>query len=187
MDLGAIGKGYAVDRAAEILRSHGIRNALVDAGGSTLYGMGAPPEQTGWLVHLRDPSGKIDPQVILRENSVSTSEQTPASVLGQVFTGHIIDPSQGLPLRTAYALSAIAKTGTASDGLSTSLLLVGPDRGKPLIAGFGDTAAIWISPGGKTEVATTGPQILTNENAHGRVNTMNPGREGSVAEKVKKN
>ena len=187
IDLGAIGKGYAVDRAVEILRSRGIKNALIDAGGSTLYGMGAPPEKAGWLVHLRDPSKKIDPQVILHENSVSTSEQTPASVLGNEFTGHIIDPSQGMPLRTAYALSAVAKTGTASDGLSTSLLLVGPAQGKSLIEGLRDTAAIWISPEGKTEVATSGPRILTNESALSRVDSMIPEREGSVAEKVKKN
>jgi hypothetical protein len=66
-------------------------------------------------------------------------------------------------------------------------LLVGPDRGKPLIEGLRDTAAIWISPEGKTEAATTGPRILTNENAHSRVNTMNAVRARSVAEKVKKN
>ncbi len=43
IDLGSIGKGYAVDRAVEILRANGIVNALVDAGQSTIYGMGAPP------------------------------------------------------------------------------------------------------------------------------------------------
>src|SRR5262249_42952951 len=57
LDLGSIGKGYAVDRAVDILRANNIRNAFIDAGQSTLYGMGAPPGQDAWEVHLRDPSG----------------------------------------------------------------------------------------------------------------------------------
>ncbi|PYX04505.1 MAG: hypothetical protein DMG85_17590 [Acidobacteria bacterium] len=55
VDLGAIGKGYAVDRAVEILRSYGVERALINAGGSTIYAMSSPPGQTAWLVHLRDP------------------------------------------------------------------------------------------------------------------------------------
>src|SRR5437588_11626214 len=54
LDLGAIGKGYAVDRAAEVLYSLGIRDALINAGGSTIYAMGSPPNQKAWIVHLRD-------------------------------------------------------------------------------------------------------------------------------------
>ena len=95
IDVGSIGKGYAVDRAVEILRANGIVNALVDAGQSTIYGMGAPPGKSAWEVHLRDPSNRVDPQVMLRENSVSTSEQTPASLLGIESAGHIIDPENG--------------------------------------------------------------------------------------------
>jgi thiamine biosynthesis lipoprotein len=159
IDLGSIGKGYAVDRAVEILRANGIVNALVDAGQSTIYGMGAPPRKSAWEVHLRDPSNHIDPQVMLRENSVSTSEQTPASLMGIETAGHIIDPDNGKPLKTKYALSIVAKTGTASDALSTTLLLVGPARGKAIVKSLVNAAAIWISAEGETEMATTGPQI----------------------------
>lgn len=160
IDLGAIGKGYAVDRAVEILRSHGIRNALVDAGGSTIYGMGSPPGQTAWLVHLRDPSGQIDPRVMLSEASVSTSEQTPPSLLGNDSAGHIIDPGKGVPLKTIFAVSVIAKTATASDALSTTLLLTGPEQGKALVKTMAKAAAIWISSRGQAETASNGPQIL---------------------------
>jgi FAD:protein FMN transferase len=159
IDLGSIGKGYAVDRAVDILRANGIHDALIDAGQSTIYGMGAPPGRHAWEVHLRDPSGRVDPQVMLSENSVSTSEQTPPSVLGNETAGHIIDPQNGKPLETKYAVSIVAKTGTASDALSTTLLLVGPEKGKAVVKQVPDTAAIWISTDGQTEMVSTGPRI----------------------------
>jgi len=159
IDVGSIGKGYAVDRAVEVLRANGIKNALVDAGQSSIYGMGAPPGQSAWVVHLRDPSNRVDPTVMLNENSVSTAEQTTPSLLGNETAGHIIDPETGKPLETSYALSVVAKTGTASDALSTTLLLVGPQKGKAIIHKIPDTAAIWVAPNGATESATTGPEI----------------------------
>jgi thiamine biosynthesis lipoprotein len=182
IDLGSIGKGYAVDRAAEILRARGIKNALIDAGGSTFYGMGAPPGSTGWLVHLRDPSQKIDPQVLLCETSASTSEQTPKSLLGNDAAGHIIDPSEGTPLKTRYALSVVTKTGTDSDALSTTLLLVGPGKGKTLVEAMKDTAAIWVSAEGQTEMATSGPRILLGSNSNsGTPSTAEPGEKPCAA------
>jgi FAD:protein FMN transferase len=159
IDVGSIGKGYAVDRAVEILRANGIKDALVDAGQSSIYGMGAPPGASAWEVHLRDPSRRVDPTVMLSENSVSTSEQTPPSLLGNETTGHIIDPENGKPLKTKYALSVVAKTGTASDALSTTLLLLGPKKGKPIVEEIADAAAIWVSADGETETVTTGPEI----------------------------
>jgi thiamine biosynthesis lipoprotein ApbE len=96
---------------------------------------------------------------MLSENSVSTSEQTPASLLGNETAGHIIDPDNGRPLETKYALSIVAKTGTASDALSTTLLLVGPDKGRPIVKEMANAAAIWVSAEGETETVTTGPEI----------------------------
>src|SRR5438876_4556605 len=159
IDLGAIGKGYAVDRAVEVLRSYGIERALINAGGSTIYAMGSPPGQTAWLVHLRDPSKRIDPQVMLRNDSVSTSEQTPSS-RGSNSAGHIVDPETATPSRTEFAVSVIAKTATASDALSTTLLLIGPDKCKALVRTIDYAAAIWVSPSGQWETASSGPQIL---------------------------
>ncbi len=160
LDLGAIGKGYAVDRAVEVLHSLGIRNALINAGGSTIFAMGAPPEQKAWLVHLRDPSNQIDPQVMLKDGSVSTSEQTAPSLLGNDTAGHIIDPDPGMPLKTVFAVSAVARTATLSDALSTSLLLLGPAKGKALIKHMTNVSAIWISHEAQLEIATGGPQIV---------------------------
>ena len=160
LDLGAIGKGYAVDRAAEVLHSLGIRNALVNAGGSTILAMGSPPDQAAWLVHLRDPSNKIDPQVMLKDESVSTSEQTPSSLLGSESAGHIIDADTGMPLRTVFAVSAVTKSATESDALSTTLLLLGPTKGRELVNRLAGVSAIWISPEARVESVLGGPQIL---------------------------
>jgi thiamine biosynthesis lipoprotein len=96
---------------------------------------------------------------MLSENSVSTSEQTPPSLLGNATAGHIVDPENGKPLETKYALSVVAKTGTASDALSTTLLLAGPGMGKLMLKNIEDTAAIWVSADGETKIVTTGPRI----------------------------
>jgi thiamine biosynthesis lipoprotein len=162
IDVGGIGKGYAIDRAADILRSRGISRALLDAGGSTIYAMGAPRGQPGWLVRLRDPSQRVDPRVMLSENSLSTSEQTPPSLLQNNSAGHIIDPATGLPVDSPYAVSVIATTATASDALSTTLLLVGPSAGKKIVEKIPGSAALWVAPTGETATASCGTEIIVH-------------------------
>ncbi len=165
IDLGAIGKGYALDRAAEILRAHGISRALLSAGGSSTYALGAPPGQSAWMVGLRDPSSRFHPQVALSNNSLSTSEQTPSSPLaGKVWPGHIVDPGSGLPLQTAFAVSVLAGSATASDALSTTLLLLGPEKGAELVKTQPGVAAVWISADGQSRLASSGPQIILSHN-----------------------
>jgi thiamine biosynthesis lipoprotein len=160
LDLGGIGKGYAVDRAADLLRSLGIHNALINAGGSTILAMGSHPDQKAWLLHLRDPSKKIDPQVMLKDESVSTSEQSPHSLLEHDGPGHIIDPDTGIPLKTNFAVSAVSKTATESDALSTSLLLMGPVDGRTLIKSMENVSAVWVSREGQVETVSRGAEIL---------------------------
>ena len=159
VDLGAIGKGYAVDCAAAVLRSCGIGSALINAGGSTYYAIGCPPGQAGWLVHLCDPSAHIDPHVLLHENSVSTSQQTQTGVLGLACFGHIIDVVAGEPLKSAAAVSVVAISATASDALSTAFLLMGCAKGRDLVKKSTNVAAVWIAPDGPPETVTSGPEI----------------------------
>ena len=127
--------------------------------------MGPPPGQAGWLVHLRDPSNQVDPVVMLSDSSVSTSEQTPPSLLSSEPAGHIIDPDNGEPVRSSFAVSVVAATGTASDALSTTMLLMGPEKGKQLVTNLAGVAAIWVTSDGKSELASNGPQIRVNSGA----------------------
>jgi FAD:protein FMN transferase len=172
VDLGAIGKGYAVDRAAEVLRSYGIECALINSGGSTYFAMGTPPDQSGWLVHLYDPSAQVDPQVLLNENSVSTSQQTPPSSLGLPSFGHIIDTIVGEPLKSETAVSVVAKSATASDALSTALLLMGPAAGMDLVKRLPNVAAVWVGPEGLPQTVTSGPEILMASDSRMNLETM---------------
>ena len=160
VDLGAIGKGYAVDCAAFVLRSHGIECAMINSGGSTFYAIGCPPGQSGWLVHLCDPSAHLDPHVLLHGNSVSTSQQTPPSLLGMPSFGHIIDAVAGEPFKSTSAVSVVAESATASDALSTAFLLMGPAKARDLVKRLPKVAAVWISPEGPPQIVTSGPEIL---------------------------
>src|SRR5262249_42635422 len=75
LDLGAIGKGYAVDRVVAVLKEAGVTSALVDAGSSTLYALGAPPDKPGWTVRVPRPGNRTQTltTVLLSNQSLSTS------------------------------------------------------------------------------------------------------------------
>src|SRR5919108_1384064 len=165
LDLGAIGKGYAVDRTVEILNTRDIHRAFIDAGGSTMYALGAPPGRNAWRVRLRDPSHKLDPEVMLMNNSVSTSEQSAPSSLQGDAPGHIILPGTGKPLQTRYAINVTAPSATASDALATTLLLLGPTKGVALVKTLHYVSAIWIDSDGQRTLAGDGVSFfLAGEN-----------------------
>src|SRR5580704_3514191 len=75
MDPGGVGKGYAVDKIAAILKEDGIRSALISGGGSSIYAIGTPPGETGWKVTIKDPKdqSKAAATVSLKDESLSTS------------------------------------------------------------------------------------------------------------------
>ena len=138
IDLGAIGKGYAVDRGLAVLKAEGVSDASVNAGNSSIGAIGHPPGKRGWPVLL---GGAIAGRqtLLLRDQSVSTSSQSPA--------GHIVDPRSGGPAQTPLAVSVVAPRGSTSDALSTALLLMSADNGAAMLAHFPGVSALWIAGG----------------------------------------
>ena len=130
LDLGSIGKGWAVDVAVAALRAAGVRHGLVDVGGN-VYGLGSPDDDAdGWDVGVFHPvGGGLERVFVLRDAAVATSGNHEQSrVLGGVRVGHLLDPRRGAPADGPLAASVVAATGTASDTLSTVAFLLGADR-----------------------------------------------------------
>jgi thiamine biosynthesis lipoprotein len=140
LDLGGIGKGYAVDRAMAILRSGGITRALINAGSSSIAAIGAPPNRDGWPVDLgSSPDG---PSLFLKDTSISTSQQPDQS-------GDIVDPQSAAPIRSRSSVSVIAPRATLSDALATAVLLLPVDTSRQLLARFDGVSAYWVSADGR--------------------------------------
>jgi len=146
IDLGGIGKGYAVDRALAVLTSAGIRHAMVNAGGSSIAAIGSPPGRDGWPVRLGGEAGGT--VLLLSGQSVSTSQQDPAKPFGE-----IVDPLTGAPSNGADSVSVVAPSATASDALSTTVLMLPVEEAKGLLSGFPDVSAVWISSAGHRRAA----------------------------------
>jgi thiamine biosynthesis lipoprotein len=149
IDLGGIGKGYAVDRALAILTAAGITRALVNAGGSSIAASGPPPGRSGWTVELPAPV-RGSRMLLLRHSSLSSSRQQRVALAGdRQFFGEILDPHRGMPAESEMTVSVAARRATVSDALSTALLMIGAGRGADLLAGFQDVSALWASPSGE--------------------------------------
>ncbi len=128
LDPGGIGKGYAVDRMVEVLRKNAIRSAMVSAGGSSIYGLGTPPEEAGWKVQLRHPKdpGRTVGEVSLRDESMSTSGSYEKFFVagGRVYS-HIFDPRTGYPAAGTLAVSVIAPRAIDSEAWTKPFFING--------------------------------------------------------------
>lgn len=130
INLGAVGKGYALDRAADLLRSNwGIRSALLHGGGSSVYAIGHPPgEARGWPVRLRHPSDEEASigTVRLRDRGLGVSAATfQHFVYNGRKLGHLLDPRTGWPAEGTAAAAVTALTAAEADALSTAAFVLG--------------------------------------------------------------
>lgn len=112
IDPGGIGKGYAVDRMVEVLKRNGVQIALVAGGGSSLYGLGAPPDEAkGWRITIRVPGAphRTAAELFLRDTSLSTSGGYEKFFWaeGRAYS-HIMDPRTGYPAQGTASVSVLA-------------------------------------------------------------------------------
>jgi thiamine biosynthesis lipoprotein len=132
INLGSIGKGFALDQAAEILRCRrGIDAALLNGGNSSVLAIGAPPnDDRGWTVGLRNPAEPDERLAVvrLRSRAMATSAATYQNFGYNGRTlGHLLDPRTGRPAEGVALATAFAPTAAEADALATAFYVLGPD------------------------------------------------------------
>jgi thiamine biosynthesis lipoprotein len=157
LDPGGIGKGYAVDSMVEVLRRRGFKNALVMGSESTMYGLGAPPEEPrGWRVGIKDPRNRrctLD-EVFLKDSSLSTSGSWEKffRAEGRVYC-HIMDPRTGFPAEASGSVSVVAPRAIDSEAWAKPYFIHGREwtaRHKPeefrvcFCDGRTDEPCVWL-------------------------------------------
>lgn len=150
LDLGGIAKGYAVDRAIEVLAAAGIEHALVDLSGN-MRALGHPPGRASWTLGVRDPEPSDDgtlhwfASLRLEQDAVATSGNYEQFIDrdGRRY-GHVLDPRTGWPVEGLDAVTVLAPTAMLADGWATALLVLGPERARALATARGDLAVILV-------------------------------------------
>lgn len=149
INLGGIAKGYAVEQVARILRQQDVKHAIVTAGGDTrLVGdrRGQP-----WMVGVRDPRNddRVALRVPLENEAISTSgDYERFFVEDGARYHHILEPNTGLPASELQSATVIGPDGVLTDALSTSVFVMGVEKGLRLIAALPDYEAIVIDAEG---------------------------------------
>jgi thiamine biosynthesis lipoprotein len=143
LNLGAIGKGYALDRIAAGMRRAGVAQALLSAGRSSLLAIGAPARK-GWEVEVVSPRrDRPLARVHLRDAAIGTSGAGEQFVeIDGVRYGHVIDPRTGWPARGAVSASVMASSAAVADALSTAFLIGGAGLAERYCSAHADVVAL---------------------------------------------
>ena len=150
IDLGGIGKGYAVDHGIGILKARGIQHAVVTAGGDTrIIGdhMGRP-----WLVAIRHPD---DPNKVVTRIPLSNSAMSTSGDYERYFDEngvryhHIIDPHTGHSASKVRSATVLAPTATQTDGMSKTAFVLGPEKALEIINRMPEYDAVFVCPDGR--------------------------------------
>ncbi len=151
LDLGGIAKGYAVDRVIAILRARRVDAALVSAGGSTIYALGAPPGRSGWKVSIQDPTdaSTIAQEVTLKNRALSVAGSSEKSFEADgVRYSHIMDPRTGRPVQGMLSVAMMTDTATEGDALDDALFVLGPSKSEAYLARYPGAEALFFVPDG---------------------------------------
>jgi thiamine biosynthesis lipoprotein len=183
LDPGGIGKGFALDRAADLLREMGVRRALLHGGTSTVITFGAPTESpNGWPVAVQHP---LQPNAHLATAYLRDSALSVSAVHGKSFWaegrrfGHVLDPCTGRPVEKTLLAAVIAPSATETDALSTALLVLGASGIGRLRERFPQASFLAVEedgamPEGLRVVTTGGPWNTMGGSSAGRVVSGEP-------------
>lgn len=146
INLGGIAKGYAVEKVIELLEQSGVGSAMAMAGGDTrILGdrLGKP-----WIVGIRDPNDgeAIFTRLALTDEAISTSGDYERFFIedGNRYH-HILNPADGKPVEGVRSVTVIGPDATMTDGLSTSVFVLGPQAGLELIGSMPGYEAVVIT------------------------------------------
>jgi thiamine biosynthesis lipoprotein len=151
LNLGAVGKGFALDTAAALLQHrHGITRALLQGGQSSFLAVGAPPcEPEGWRITLAHPCDPALPiaRILLRGQALGTSGAANHCFVhnGRRY-GHILDPRTGRPAHRLLSATAIARTAAEADALSTAFYVLGLDATREFLSTRPRLGAVLVRP-----------------------------------------
>jgi thiamine biosynthesis lipoprotein len=147
--LGAIAKGYAVDKAMQVIVSMGIKNAIVKAGGD----MRVQGTEDGkpWEIGIKHPRNreKLLGQLPLSNISISTSgDYERFFIKDGILYHHIMDPKTGYPAKGCQSVTILAPDTMTSDALSTAVFVLGPENGMKLIKSLPGIEGIIVDSNG---------------------------------------
>jgi thiamine biosynthesis lipoprotein len=165
INLGAVGKGVAVDEAARTLRFFGVENAVIHGGHSTIYAMGdAPPGDTntdgheGWPFEIKDPRDRetVLETVRLHDEAISTSGNYEQFFeVGGVRYTHILDPRTGRPVQGMISVSVISPSAEESDALSTAFFVLGRKATQETCKARPNIRVIMVEDAGSGEISVS--------------------------------
>ncbi len=165
LDLGAIGKGFALDRAAEFLREAGVSSALIHGGTSTVCAIGKPLDDDAWKVVIDFPEEArafaSSPDAKLATLHLTDQTLSVSAVWGRAFQaegkafGHVLDPRSGEPVSNAILAAVTLPSATETDALSTALLVLGTAGMETLARFRPDAGTLVVTPrGDRVEVTS---------------------------------
>ena len=152
LDVGALGKGYATEKAAELLMDLGVTSYVLNIGGN-IRTIGAKVSGNGWITGITNPDkNSAVPyvcKVIIKDVSLVTSgDYERYYVVGNTSYHHIIDPKTNMPANYFSSVSIFTKDSGLADALSTALFCMSYEDGLALIKKIGGVDAIWVSRDG---------------------------------------
>ena len=161
LDLGGIAVGYACDDVLRLFQQRKLSRVMIDGSGDILVGE-PPPGQAGWIVGIAPstPDGPPSRQLSLKNSAVSTSGDVFQHIeINGVRYSHIVDPHTGLGLTDRSTVVVVARSGLAADAWSTTVSILGPDRGiKNLVECHPEAAALIV----RTTAGQPTPQMITS-------------------------